>query len=204
MPARKGPTSVAKIMEPDDVPPAPAPAPGQPVKSDQQIFDDQVARAMGRAVLIFGGLGILAAIAMSTIALVNSSGDNGTKTVTVQAKQTTAAAAPAALTGDALGKQLFASGKPGTGAIACGSCHTLSAAGTVSSVGPDLDKELGPDPASATRESVVDPNKEIIPGFPKDVMPQNYATALTSAELDAVVNFVYHTTNDKVKAKKAA
>lgn len=173
-------------------------------RSDQQIFDDQVARAMGRAVLIFGGLAILAALAMSTIALVNSS-DNGGKTVTVQVRQPAATAAaptqPAAVTGDALGKKLFVEGNPGTGAIACGACHTLSAAATTSPVGPNLDKELGPDPASATRESVVDPNKEIIPGFSKDVMPQNYVTALTSDQLDAVVNFVYHSTNTKAKAK---
>ena len=58
----------------DDVP-----GPGQPEpsgKTDQEIFDEQVARASGNTVVIFGGLGILAALVMSTIALVNSTGGN--------------------------------------------------------------------------------------------------------------------------------
>ena len=66
----------------DDVP-----GPGQPEpsgKTDQEIFDEQVARASGNTVVIFGGLGILAALVMSTIALVNSTGGNST-TVTVPA-----------------------------------------------------------------------------------------------------------------------
>src|SRR3954471_25026611 len=53
-------------------------------KSDQQIFDEQVARAAGKAVVLFGSLGILAALVMSTAALINSSGSN-TQTVTVTA-----------------------------------------------------------------------------------------------------------------------
>lgn len=179
-------------------------------RTDQQIFDDQVARAMGRFVLWFGGLAILAALVMSTIALVNSSGDNGTTTVTVTAKQPSAAApttteavpeAAPVLTGDALGKQLFVSGDPGAGVIACGSCHTLSDAGASSTVGPNLDKELGGDPASATLESIVDPNKEIIPGYTANVMPKNYGTALDKTQLDALVKYVFHSTNTKYKAK---
>ena len=50
-------------------------------KSDQQIFDEQVARAAGKAVVLFGSLGILAALVMSTVALVISS-NGSTTTVT--------------------------------------------------------------------------------------------------------------------------
>ena len=189
----------------DDVPGPDQPQPGG--KTDQQIFDEQIARASGKAVVLFGALGILAALVMSTIALVNSTGG---KTTTV-----TAAAAPAAgqtagggqspqLTGDALGAQLFTSGKPDVGAIGCGSCHTMKAAGTSGTIGPNLDKELTADPASATRESIVDPNKEIVSGYSANVMPTNYATALTKQELDALVNYVYHSTNLKAKAKRAS
>ena len=32
-------------------------------------------------------------------------------------------------------------------------------------------------------------------------MPTNYGTALTKPELDALVNYVYHSTNTKAKAK---
>jgi mono/diheme cytochrome c family protein len=180
-------------MEEDEVQ---TPEPGR--RSDQQIFDDQVARAMGRAVLIFGGLAITAALVMSTIALVNSSGDNGTTTVTVTAKQP--APRVPVLSGDALGKQLFVSGDPGAGVIACGSCHILSDAGSTSTVGPNLDKELGADPASAARESIVDPNKEIIKGYAADVMPKNYGAALNKTQLDALVNYVFHNTNTKYMA----
>jgi hypothetical protein len=33
-------------------------------------------------------------------------------------------------------------------------------------------------------------------------MPPNYATALTSQQLDAVVNYVYHSTNTRFKHSK--
>jgi hypothetical protein len=190
--------------------PAPAPA-----KSEQQIFDEQVAHASARAVLILGGIGIFAAIVMSTIALVNSGGSSSsTNTVTVTSPSA-AIVGPAtgggsaatgdqtaALTGDALGRQLFVSGDPATGVIACGSCHILTAAGTTATVGPNLSKELTADPASATLESVVDPNKEIVSGYPANLMPKNYGTALTKAQLKALVDYVYKNTN--VKAMKQA
>lgn len=189
--------------------------PGEPEgrgKTEQQVFDEQVARASGKAVVMFGGLGILAALVISTIALVISAGNNST-TVTVPAAPaggSTAGSGSAGgggaasqLTGNALGAQLFVSGKPDVGAIGCGSCHTMKAAGTSGTIGPNLDKELTSDPASATRESIVEPNKEIISGYSANVMPTNYATALTKQELDALVNYVYDSTNAKAKAKRA-
>ena len=60
------------------------------------------------------------------------------------------------------------------------------------------------DPASATRESIVNPNKEIVTGYSANMMPTNYGTALTNAELDALVNYVFHSTNTKAKAKRAS
>jgi mono/diheme cytochrome c family protein len=177
-------------------------------RTEQQIFDDQIARASGKTVVMFGGLGILAALVMSTVALVISANKNSTS-VTVPAtpaaaKQAGGSGQAPQLTGDALGAQLFVSGKPDTGAIGCGSCHTMKAAGASGTIGPNLDKELTADPASAARESIVDPNKEIIPGYSANVMPTNYGTALTKPELDALVNYVYHSTNTKAKAKRAA
>jgi mono/diheme cytochrome c family protein len=184
--------------------------PGKPEptgKTEQQIFDEQVARASGKTVVMFGGLGILAALVISTIALVISAGKN-TTTVTVRAApagaRTTARAPAPRLTGNALGAQLFVSGKPAVGAIGCGSCHTMKAAGTSGTIGPDLDKELTSDPASATQESIVQPNKEIVSGYSANVMPTNYGTALTKQELDALSNYVYDSTNAKAKAKRAS
>ena len=188
-------------MDGDDVRGPDQPEPGG--KTEQQIFDEQIARASGKFVVMVGGVGILAALVLSTIALVISASDHD-KTVTVQAAAPATQAAPAKahpLTGDALGAQLFVSGKPDVGAIGCGSCHTMKAAGTSGTIGPNLDKELTADPASATRESIVDPNKEIISGYSANVMPTNYGTALNAQELDALVNYVYHSTNTKAKAK---
>jgi mono/diheme cytochrome c family protein len=190
-------------MDEDDVRRPDGPEPGG--KSEQQIFDEQIARASGKTVVMFGGLGILAALVMSTVALVISA-DKTSTTVTVAATpaagQTAAGGGQAPpLAGDALGAQLFVSGKPDTGAIGCGSCHTMKAAGSSGTIGPNLDKELTSDPASAARESIVDPNKEIIPGYSANVMPTNYGAALTKPELDALVNYVYHSTNAKAKAK---
>ena len=94
-----------------------------PTKTDQQIFDEQIARASGRGVVILGGLGILAALVMSTIALINSSGNRTTTTVTAPAGRRLGrppAAGGAPLTGDALGEQLFVSGSRSP-APACGS-----------------------------------------------------------------------------------
>jgi len=183
------------------------PAAAAPVeKSEQQIFDEQIAHASARAVLIVGGIGILAALVMSTIALVNSS-NNGSSASTVTVTTPTAAAGGGqtpALSGDALGRQLFVSGNPGTGVIACASCHTMKAAGATATVGPNLDKELTADPASATLESIVDPNKEIATGYPANVMPKNYGTALSKSELAALTKYVYDSTNLKAKKKAAA
>jgi mono/diheme cytochrome c family protein len=175
--------------------------PGQPEtrrKTDQELFDEQIARASGKFIIQLGGLGILAALVLSAVALVVASHRSNT-TVTVTAPSASGQRSP--LTGDALGEQIFVSGTPG-GAEACGSCHTMAAAGTSGTTGPNLDKELTADPAAATRESIVDPNKEIVPGYPRNVMPPNYATALTPQQLDAVVNYVYHSTNVKFKGPK--
>ncbi|HVP02029.1 MAG TPA: c-type cytochrome [Solirubrobacteraceae bacterium] len=184
----------------------PAPAPTE--KTEQQIFDEQIAHATARAVLIVGGIAILAALVMSTIALVNSTGSSSTKTVTVTQAAGTGTTGtttgPAALTGGALGRQIFVSGDPSTGVIACGSCHTMKAAGTTATVGPNLDKELSSDPASATLESVVNPNKEIVPGYPANLMPKNYGTALTKPQLAALIKYVYDSTNVKAKQQAAA
>ena len=95
------------------------------------------------------------------------------------------AAAPAAD-----GKQIFVAGKPATGAIACGACHTLKAAGTTSATGPNLDAALKTDPVAAIREATVNPGKEIAKGYGANIMPPNYGQTLSPAELDAVTAYI--------------
>jgi cytochrome c oxidase subunit 2 len=76
----------------------------------------------------------------------------------------------------------------------CGSCHTLTAAGTNAKVGPDLDKlpqwatEAKQPLDQFIRTSIVDPNAYVQPGFQKNVMPP-FAT-LPKAQLDALVQYL--------------
>ena len=81
-------------------------------KTDQEIFDEQIARASGKFIVQLGGLGILAALVMSAIALVVAAHRSNT-TVTVPAPPQTAQWQATQLKGDALGEQIFVSGTPG-------------------------------------------------------------------------------------------
>lgn len=177
------------------------PGEGDSDKTDQQRFDEEIARDSRKAVPFLIGLGVVAALVMSTIALINSGGS--TKTVTVQSAQSggQGQGGPRPLTGDALGKQLFVSGDPSVGATSCGSCHTMKAAGATGTIGPNLDKELTADPPAPTRESIVDPNKEIAKGYKANVMPLSYDTRLSPKQIDALTTYIYRSTNSKAKAK---
>jgi cytochrome c oxidase subunit 2 len=83
-----------------------------------------------------------------------------------------------------VGKQVFVS----TGG--CGACHTLAAAGTTGAVGPDLDKYLKGKSPAFIRTSIVNPNAYVEKGFPASVMPPNFATSLSTGELNAVVKYL--------------
>ena len=78
----------------------------------------------------------------------------------------------------------------------CSSCHTLSAAHATGTVGPDLDKlvayaKQAKQPLAAfIRQSIVSPNAYVQPGYPKNVMPQNFGQTLSAQELDALVTFL--------------
>jgi cytochrome c oxidase subunit 2 len=81
------------------------------------------------------------------------------------------------------GKALFTS-------AGCAACHTLADAGATGAVGPDLDKVLvGKDPAFI-KQSIVDPNAVIAPGYQPDIMPPNFAQQLTPAQIDAIVKYL--------------
>src|SRR4051795_9466703 len=92
------------------------------------------------------------------------------------------------------GKALFANGKDSTGAAPCGSCHTLAEASTNGTTGPDLDQVLkGKDPAFI-KQSIVQPDAEIAKGYAKGIMPPNYGSTLSGAEVDALVKFLSEAT----------
>jgi cytochrome c oxidase subunit 2 len=92
-------------------------------------------------------------------------------------------------------KQLFTSGNADTGATACATCHTLADAGAKGQVGPDLDKVLKGKDAAFIKESILNPDKEIAPGYPPHVMPPNFGDTLSAEQVDALVKYLSQVTN---------
>ena len=92
-------------------------------------------------------------------------------------------------------KKIFVSGNADTGATACGTCHTLADAGTSGQVGPDLDKVLKGKDAAFIKESILDPNKQIAPGYQPGIMPPNFGDTLSPQQVDALVKYLSEVTN---------
>jgi mono/diheme cytochrome c family protein len=114
-------------------------------------------------------------------------------------KDSGALAAAGGVTGTspAAGKQMF------TGVGGCGSCHTLGAAGTHGTAGPNLDQALKKDCATAQskqvrgatlakciQSAIVKPYSYIPAGFQAGVMPSNFGQTLKPNEITALVNFL--------------
>jgi cytochrome c oxidase subunit 2 len=107
----------------------------------------------------------------------------------------TKAAAPAAPAGGGAApavdaKALFTNGQQQTAATACGACHKLADAGTAGGVGPELDKVLKGKDAAFIRQSILQPDAQIAPGFDKGIMPPNYGQLLSKPEVDALVKYL--------------
>jgi mono/diheme cytochrome c family protein len=81
------------------------------------------------------------------------------------------------------GAQVFASN-------GCGTCHTFAAAEAGGVTGPNLDEELPGESEAAVKEMIVDPNAEIVKGYPPKVMPQTYEQMLSSKELEDLVKYL--------------
>jgi cytochrome c oxidase subunit II len=84
--------------------------------------------------------------------------------------------------GSAQGKTLFTQ--------QCGSCHALADAGTTAETGPNLDNVLPGKDADFIRESIVNPDAEIAPGFQAGIMPPDFGQTLTSDQLDSLVEYL--------------
>jgi cytochrome c oxidase subunit 2 len=78
----------------------------------------------------------------------------------------------------------------------CSACHTLSAAKATGTVGPDLDKlvayatQAKQPLASFVQQSIVDPGAYVQPGYTNGLMPTNFGTAISKADLSALVTFL--------------
>ena len=90
-------------------------------------------------------------------------------------------------------------GDPGAAVFAsagCGGCHAFTPAGTSGAIGPNLDnlvadaKKAGEDPAAYVKESIVDPDKILAPGYAAGVMPASYGDSLSAKEIDALVKYL--------------
>ncbi|HEV2058701.1 MAG TPA: c-type cytochrome, partial [Solirubrobacteraceae bacterium] len=86
-----------------------------------------------------------------------------------------------------LGLKLFVAGKDD--AQSCGNCHTLGAARTQATTGPDLDAVLKGMSAEEIKKAIVDPSAELTPGF-SDIMPKDYGEALTDTELQELADYL--------------
>jgi cytochrome c oxidase subunit 2 len=96
------------------------------------------------------------------------------------------AAVAVATDGDGGGERTAAASPAGRDAfvrMGCGGCHTLAAAGSHGEIGPDLDAAL----PGLTRESLIAKITE--PG-PQSMMPGDFATRMSEAELSALVDFL--------------
>jgi mono/diheme cytochrome c family protein len=76
------------------------------------------------------------------------------------------------------------------GAQACGQCHTLEAAGTSATIGPELDTYLQGVDEEELRTAITDPESELAAGFEGGVMPADYGESLSEEELDLLVEYL--------------
>jgi mono/diheme cytochrome c family protein len=72
----------------------------------------------------------------------------------------------------------------------CGICHTLAAAGSTATTGPNLDQVLQGKDAAFINQSIVDPNAVIAPGYGPGIMPSTFATSLTPQDIQGLVNYL--------------
>lgn len=108
-----------------------------------------------------------------------------------EATEAAGSAEPEPAGGESPGAQLFASN-------GCGSCHTLAAAGTTGTTGPNLTESLAPDDNTQGIEvMIVEPNSEVVEGYPPNVMPQNYGEQLSSQEVHQLAEYLVESTPAK-------
>jgi len=128
--------------------------------------------------------------ATTTFAVLNAADEQHEREAEEAAAQEATTTQGQTTTAAANGEEVFTS-------EACPSCHTLKAAGSTGTIGPDLDDALKGKTSDFIRESIVKPNAFIAKGYPANTMPQNFGQTLSSAQLDALVSFLAESTGAK-------
>lgn len=81
------------------------------------------------------------------------------------------------------GGQVFASN-------GCGSCHTLAAAESNGTAGPNLDETIAGWSPKEIEEAIVNPDEEIAQGYQAGVMPSTYGEEISPEDLKLLVDFL--------------
>ncbi len=68
-------------------------------------------------------------------------------------------------------------------AMGCGSCHALTAAGSTSTIGPNLDNALRNRSRDSIVQAIVNPPKN-------NIMPADFGQRMSKQELDQLVDFL--------------
>jgi cbb3-type cytochrome c oxidase subunit III len=84
--------------------------------------------------------------------------------------------------GEGQGAQIFANN-------GCGSCHTLAAAQSAGTLGPNLDEVIPGLSKAEIHESIVDPGAKVENGYP-NAMPANYGSQISEQQLNQLIQFL--------------
>jgi mono/diheme cytochrome c family protein len=107
-----------------------------------------------------------------------------------EAEKTTTEAAKTEKEAAGVGKASVEEGEQVFASNACGGCHTLAAAKAAGTVGPNLDETLPGKSEAFIRESIVEPDAQIAPGYSAGMMPTTFGSSLSSSELASLVAFL--------------
>jgi mono/diheme cytochrome c family protein len=79
----------------------------------------------------------------------------------------------------------------------CGICHTLAAAGSSGTTGPNLDQVLKGKTASYVKQVIINPDLANVPGFQHGVMPSTFGQSLTPTDIEGLAAFIIMSVSGK-------
>jgi mono/diheme cytochrome c family protein len=77
----------------------------------------------------------------------------------------------------------------------CGTCHTLAAAQTSGTTGPNLDTGLAKQTKAEIKQSIISPDAKITPGYAAGIMPPSFGQSIQPADLKGLVDYLYASTH---------